>query len=75
MDAVLGSAPLIEPLPPSGSGARRELVRRPPIPTEVTTRAAEVLDRVRLGGDAAVRELTLQFDGADVSRTLVEPSE
>ena len=32
----------------------------------------EVLDAVRAGGDAAVRELTARFDGIDVAATRVE---
>lgn len=65
----------VEQLPPPGSEARQALVRRQPISEGVIARAAEVLKRVRQGGDAAVRELTRQFDGVDVETTRVEPSQ
>ncbi|HST45645.1 MAG TPA: histidinol dehydrogenase, partial [Luteimonas sp.] len=34
--------------------------------SETTGAVAAVLDQVAAGGDAAVRQLTLQFDGLDV---------
>ncbi len=35
----------------------------------------QLLDQVRAGGDAAVRDLTLRFDGVEVQKSQVEPAE
>lgn len=65
----------IESLPSRGSRAYRALVDRAGSSPTVDLEAAAVLKRVRQGGDAAVRELTLQFDKVDLERTMVDSRE
>ena len=53
-----------------------DLLPRPQASTAVPAEAVrELIDQVRNGGDAAVRELTARFDGVDVPDTLVPTSE
>ncbi len=53
-----------------------DLLPRPQASTAVPAEAVrELIDQVRNGGDAAVRELTARFDGVDVPDTLVPASE
>ncbi len=58
-------------LPVPGSQEYRDAVGRPPQPADLRQEAAVLLEQVRLGGDAAVRSLTLRFDGVDIARTRV----
>ncbi|MHB1526087.1 MAG: histidinol dehydrogenase [Candidatus Dormibacteria bacterium] len=60
-------------LPLPGSQAYRDALGRPPQAEGLRQEAAALLEQVRWGGDAAVRSLTLRFDGVDIARTLVSP--
>jgi histidinol dehydrogenase len=57
--------------------ARAEAVRRGTAEAgaEVTASVATILERVRTGGDAAVRELTARFDGVEVEDPQVTPDQ
>src|SRR6478752_1364367 len=48
---------------------------RPSDDLAVTAAVTSILDAVRTRGDAAVRELTAQFDHADIDRLRVDPAE
>ena len=50
------------PLPEPGSSAYSDLLLRPAAPPDVEPQVAALLEQVRLGGDVAVRDLTLRFD-------------
>ena len=63
--------PLALPIP--GSQEYRDALRRPPQPERLRQEAALILEQVRLGGDAAVRSMTLRFDGVDIARSRVDP--
>ena len=65
----------VQPVPSRGSPAYRALVKRTPSSPAVHAEAAAVLEQVRKGGDAALRELTLRFDGVDLERSRVQPEE
>lgn len=65
----------VQPLPVRGSDAYRLVVERSPTSTAVDAEALEVLEQVRRGGDAAVRELTRRFDGVDLEQSRVDPEE
>ncbi|HUY56116.1 MAG TPA: histidinol dehydrogenase [Candidatus Nanopelagicaceae bacterium] len=58
-------------LPAPSSRAYRDALDRPPQKQGLRQETALLLEQVRLGGDAAVRALTLRFDGVDVARTRV----
>ena len=58
------------------SGGLDELLPRPGVGDAVPAGAVrELIDQVRGGGDAAVRELTARFDGVDVADALVSAGE
>ncbi|HVD03594.1 MAG TPA: histidinol dehydrogenase [Candidatus Dormibacteraeota bacterium] len=63
---------MIEPLPASG---KVELQSRARTAQRVEAEARQLLDQVRAGGDSAVRELTLRFDGVLVENSRVDPLE
>lgn len=65
----------VQPLPPPGSSPYLSLVHRSPSSPTVELETAAVLEQVRSGGDAALRELTRRFDGVDLERTRVAPRE
>ena len=67
---------LLTPLDLRGVAAAELAARLPaPAPEKAfpTAEVRSVLDAVRDGGDAAVRELTARFDGVDVTELRVEP--
>lgn len=52
------------------------MLPRPDLRTEAPTEAVRgLLEEVRVRGDAAVRELTARFDGAELAESLVAPEE
>ena len=57
--------------------ARGTLLERPSVADDDSIRAttAAIIARVRAGGDTALRELTLQFDGAELSDLRVSKAE
>ncbi len=57
--------------------ARVDLLRRPDAESRIDTDAAvrRILDKVRTGGDAALRSLTRRFDGAVMDAFEVRPEE
>jgi histidinol dehydrogenase len=59
------------------SVARDALLERPSVTDDAGIRAttAEIIAKVRAGRDTALRELTLQFDGADISDLRVSKAE
>lgn len=56
---------------------RASLLRRPSQVTakETSAAVARILEAVRVGGDAALREYTARFDGVDLSDFAVSPAE
>lgn len=63
---------MIQEIPGAGVPSRLPLSR---CPAEVEREAAAVLEQVRRGGDRAIQELTLRFDGVRVAQSRVEPAE
>ena len=59
------------------NAARAALLERPSVADDDSIRAttAAAIAKVRAGGDAALRELTLQFDGAEISDLRVSNAE
>ena len=59
------------------STAQCALLKRPAVPADGAIRdeAAEIIAQVRAGGDAAIRELTRLFDGADLETFRVSDRE
>ncbi len=57
------------------ASARDVLLRRPAqsVAVEVSASVASLIDAVRRDGDAALRALTLRFDGADLDAFAVPP--
>ena len=60
-----------------GPEARSELLRRPAIQSDSRIRAdtAAIVDTVRKGGDASIRELTKRFDGVELGDFKVSAEE
>ena len=59
------------------SAARSDLLRRPAVTDDRAIRPAvlEIIDKVRGAGDTALRQLTLQLDGADLDDLSVSEAE
>jgi len=59
------------PLPPRGSTAYQDLIRRQPISSEVHAAVSTILGEVRADGDRALLRLTERLDRVKLSRTQV----
>jgi histidinol dehydrogenase len=59
-------------LPPRGSAAYRQLVRRRPVTDEIQDQVSGILGAVRDGGDRALLDLTERYDGVRLSTSRVE---
>jgi histidinol dehydrogenase len=59
------------------SDEQAAVLRRPAVADDATIRSStlSIVDEVRAGGDAALRRLTRQYDGADVGQLRVSDSE
>jgi len=59
------------------SGRQQDLLQRPAQQSDATIRESVggILDRVRSGGDAALRSLTQQYDGAELETLRISDSE
>jgi histidinol dehydrogenase len=59
-------------LPPRGSAAYRQLVRRRPVTVDIQDQVSGILGAVRDGGDRALLDLTERYDGVRLTTSRVE---
>ena len=59
-------------LPPRGSAAYRQLVRRRPVTDDIRDQVSGILGAVRDGGDRALLDLTERYDGVRLTTSRVE---